>query len=216
MSEKERSNPVEERAGDAGASEPFFKRWARLKADNEAQAKQDPVLAPVAEPAAEEPAEDPHAADEAEAPPPGDEDMPPLESLGEDSDYSSFLSPRVSAALRKQALRKLFRSPKFNVISELDEYIEDFRNFPPLGDVVTADMKHAASVLLRKQLEAEEAAAIANAEEPGAASEPEPDSAEREAPRQASAADDGGAIAADDADTPDRKHDSSEDPERDA
>lgn len=215
MIEKERSNPVEERAGEAGAGEPFFKRWSRLKADNEAQAKQGQVPAPAAEAPAEKPAEDPHAADEAAALPPGDEDMPPLESLGEDSDYSGFLSPRVSATLRKQALRKLFRSPKFNVISELDDYIDDFRNFPALGDLVTSDMKHAAAVLLKKQLEAEEAAANANAKAPGAV--PEPDSPEREAPRQEeSAAEDGAATVAGAADPPDPKHDSSEDPERDA
>ena len=37
-----------------------------------------------------------------------DADMPPLESLGEESDYSGFLSPEVSEALRKKALRKMF------------------------------------------------------------------------------------------------------------
>lgn len=214
MSEKERSTPVEERADEAGASEPFFKRWARLKADSEGQPRQSPALAPAEEPAAEEPAEDARAGEEAEALPPGDDDMPPLESLGEDSDYSSFLSPRVSAALRKQALRKLFRSPKFNVISELDDYIDDFRNFPPLGDMVTADMKHAAAVLLKKQLEAEEAAAAekaAKADERGA----EAESAEH-GPPQPAEPEDAVASAADAADTQDKTQNLSEDPERDA
>jgi len=214
MDEKKRSTPVDERAGEAGASEPFFKRWARLKADSATEEKQSPVPVPAEEPDAEESREGAREAGEAEALPPGDEDMPPLESLGEDSDYSSFLSPRVSAELRKQALRKLFRSPKFNVISELDDYIDDFRNFPALGDLVTSDMKHAAAVLLKKQLEAEEAAAkAAKADEPGAA--PGTDSPARESPDTA-APEDGSARTADAADSQDKTQDPSEDPERDA
>jgi hypothetical protein len=216
MSEKERSTPVEQRTGEAGASEPFFKRWARRKADSEAQAKQGAVPAPAEESAAEDPAEDSRAAGEAEALPPGDEDMPPLESLGEDSDYSSFLSPRVSAALRKQALRKLFRSPKFNVISELDDYIDDYRNFPALGDLVTSDMKHAAAVLLKKQLEAEEAAAAekaARVDDQGGALEAE--SSEHESPHPATPQD-GAAEVAGASETPDETQNLNEDPERDA
>jgi hypothetical protein len=48
----------------------------------------------------------------------------------------------VDAALRKRALRKLFSSPKFNVFDGLDTYRDDFTSFPPLGEVVTADMRH--------------------------------------------------------------------------
>ena len=44
-----------------------------------------------------------------------DEDMPPLESLDEGSNYSGFLSPGVSEGLRRRALRKLFMSATFNV-----------------------------------------------------------------------------------------------------
>ena len=44
-------------------------------------------------------------------PPPGDADMPPLQSLGPESDYSGFMSPGVSEELRRLALRKLFHSP---------------------------------------------------------------------------------------------------------
>lgn len=71
-----------------------------------------------------------------------DADMPSLESLGDDSDYSGFLSPRVSEALRNQALRKLFHSTVFNVCDGLDDYDEDFTSFEKLGDIITADMKH--------------------------------------------------------------------------
>lgn len=143
------------------ADEPFLKRWSRLKAESTTTA---PPEAPAPVPARPTAHSD-EKGTEPEPLPPGDEDMPPLDSLDENSDFSGFLSPRVSAALRKQALRKLFRSPKFNVISELDDYIDDYRNFPALGDIVTSDMKHAAAEFLKRQLEAgePEAAAVAEA-----------------------------------------------------
>ena len=79
-----------------------------------------------------------------------DEDMPPIESLTDDADYSGFLSAGVSDVLRRQALRRLFSSPKFNVIDGLDDFAEDYTQFAPLGDVVTADMKHRMERLLDK------------------------------------------------------------------
>ena len=75
-----------------------------------------------------------------------DEDMPSLESLDDDSDYSGFLSPGVSERLRRRALRKLFTSAVFNVPDGLDDYDDDFRSFEALGDIVTSDMRHQAEV----------------------------------------------------------------------
>lgn len=80
-----------------------------------------------------------------------DADMPALEALGEDDDYSGFLSPGVSEPLRLKALRKLFTSAKFNVTDGLDDYAEDFTKFEPLGDIITSDMRH------RIEMEAERA-----------------------------------------------------------
>lgn len=71
-----------------------------------------------------------------------DADMPPLDSLGPDSDYSGFLSRGVSRSLRRQALRRLFSSPHLNVVDGLDDYAEDFTGLAPLGDVVTAEMRY--------------------------------------------------------------------------
>ncbi len=71
-----------------------------------------------------------------------DDDMPDIDSLDDDSDYAGFLSPGVSEALRKQALRRMFRSAAFNVCDGLDDYDEDFTSFEKLGDIITADMRH--------------------------------------------------------------------------
>ena len=81
--------------------------------------------------------------------------MPPLESLGPDSDYSGFLSRGVSEALRRKALARLFRSPAYNVVDGLDDYAEDFTKFAPLGDIVTADMRHQLEQRLKRLADAE-------------------------------------------------------------
>ena len=88
-----------------------------------------------------------------------DEDMPPIESLTEHSDFSGFLSPGVSEGLRKMALRKLFNSATFNIRDGLDDYDDDFRNFAALGDLITCDMKHQMELAEERKRRAAEAEA---------------------------------------------------------
>ncbi len=71
-----------------------------------------------------------------------DKDMPPLDSLTEESEFSGFLSPGVSEELRCLALHKLFHGPVFNVRDGLDDYDDDFTSFVRLGDLITTDMCH--------------------------------------------------------------------------
>jgi hypothetical protein len=82
-----------------------------------------------------------------------DADMPPIESLTENSDYSGFLSPKVSETLRKQALRKLFSSPRFNFRDGLDDYDGIYTEFEKLGDIITADMRHQLEMESRRRLQ---------------------------------------------------------------
>ena len=93
-----------------------------------------------------------------------DADMPDVESLTEESDFSPFMSPGVSDELRNLALRKLFRAPVFNIRDGLDEYDDDFTTFEKLGDIVTSDMKHQIEMQqqkLREQLAQEGESATA-------------------------------------------------------
>ena len=83
-----------------------------------------------------------------------DADMPALETLGEDSDYSGFLSPEVSEALRKKALRKMFHLATYNITDGLDDYDEDFTIYEPLGDMITADMRHQTELQAERAREA--------------------------------------------------------------
>ncbi len=70
-----------------------------------------------------------------------DADMPPIETLDENSDYSAFLSPKVSEGLRRLALRKLFHLPQFNITDGLNDYDEDYTNLTELGGIVTHEMR---------------------------------------------------------------------------
>ena len=96
-----------------------------------------------------------------------DADMPALETLHDDSDYSGFLSPEVSDKLREVALRKLFHGKAFNIVDGLDDYDDDFITALPLGDIVTADMRHQAEIKLEKEKAAllEESQHVGTAEE---------------------------------------------------
>ena len=128
--------------------EPVLQRWSRLKA----QARATEQIQ--AQPATSTPPTAPPATSEA-APPaePPRLELPDLDLLGQDSDYSAFLAPGVDLSLRRRALRKLFASPKFNVFDGLDTYRDDFTSFPALGDIVTVDMQHQVERLARKALE---------------------------------------------------------------
>ncbi len=120
-----------------------------------------------------------------------DADMPPIESLNEDSDYSPFMSPGVSDSLRRLALRKMFLSSKYNFTDGLDDYADDFTKFAPLGNIITADMRHQMEMQAQRakeKLEEEaraamdEAPSAEGAESESAAAEPsagEPAEAER-------------------------------------
>ncbi len=86
-----------------------------------------------------------------------DADMPDLETLGEDSDYSGFMSSNVSEALRKIALQTLFHGKSYNIRDGLDEYDGDYTSFEKLDpSVITADMRHLMEVEAEKLLAKEE------------------------------------------------------------
>lgn len=123
--------------------ERFLSRWSRLKRE---------ANLPSAEESEEEPAQEGDARAMLT-----DADMPPLESLDENADYSGFLSPKVSDGLRQLALQKLFRSASFNVCDGLDDYAEDFTTFEKLGDIMTADLRFRLEQEARRRLAQEEA-----------------------------------------------------------
>ena len=84
-----------------------------------------------------------------------DADMPPIETLDSESDFSMFMSSGVTDKLRNLALKQLFKAPLFNIRDGLDEYDEDYTFFEKLGDTVTCDMKHQMEMEALKKEAAE-------------------------------------------------------------
>lgn len=69
-------------------------------------------------------------------------DLPPIESLNKDSDFTPFLAQNVPEFLKRQAYRVLWRSdPFFNFRDGLDDYDEDLRLFKLIGEAVSGTKK---------------------------------------------------------------------------
>ena len=113
--------------------EKFLSRWSRLKQEAREQPDQ-------AEPV---PPEAPSPADPRSRPP----ELPPVESLGAESDFRPFLHPSVDEDLRRLALKKLFADPRFNVIDAMDIDIDDYSKLEPLAPAVAATLKQAQRIL---------------------------------------------------------------------
>jgi hypothetical protein len=119
-------------ASDAKTPDGFsLRRWSRRKheAAREALAKESPAPVP---PAPEAPAATglpANAAPRSDTVPP---ELPPVESLTPESDFTAFMQPNVDAGLRREALKKLFADPHFNVMDGLDVYIDDYTKPDPI------------------------------------------------------------------------------------
>jgi hypothetical protein len=107
-------------------SDGFLSRWSRLKSE----AKAEPDAPPA--PALPEP-------EEAAPPPPPD--LPPVESLTKDSDFSAFLQAGVPEELKKAALAKLWTTdPLFSQPEVFDLHMEDY-SFPTMPEMVKTAWK---------------------------------------------------------------------------
>lgn len=114
-------------------AEDFLRRWSRLKHER----------------AAEAPAEKPVA----EANPAGNEELPPIEKLTPDSDFTGFMQPKVEDALRRAALKTLFRDPHFNIPDPFEPYSRDFTIEDPIPPEMLATLHQAKTLLFDKQHE---------------------------------------------------------------
>lgn len=138
---------------------PFLDRWSRRKSESEQP--ESP----------EAPTRDSSSAEPEPAAELTDADLPLPESLGEDGDYAAFLAPGISDALRRRALRRLFTQSRFNGMDGLDDYADDFSGFPPLGDLVTREMRRLLD-LERSGMEPEGEKPAADPAEPAERTDP--------------------------------------------
>ncbi len=153
ISEQDPPHPSED-------GESFLQRWSRRKhraARSEQQAETaqsgrtpDETAADMALAPAEIGSDSEASATESPEPePPGDEDMPPLDSIDQGGSVRDFFSPNVSRKLRGAALKRLFSQPEFSAPDLLEEYAGDYSKPTPLGDTVTAEMRYRAEQALK-------------------------------------------------------------------
>jgi hypothetical protein len=129
----------------------FLSRWSRRKQEarrappGEAPPAADPSPPPgdeaVAEGPAQAPAPDPDAITEEEL-----AALPPVESIGPDTDIAGFLRKGVPAALRKAALRRVWAADPMirDYVNEAREYAYDWNTpggVPGFGSIEPGEVK---------------------------------------------------------------------------
>lgn len=114
------------------SDESRLSRWSRRKAETRAgrggaapELREDGAAPELREENADLPVDAAKPGETAqETPPP---DLPDIDTLTAESDFTAFMKEGVPKALRRQALRKLWASdPVFNVIDGMEEYGEDY------------------------------------------------------------------------------------------
>lgn len=123
------------------SDEPFLSRWSRRKLDAKAA---PPPPAPV---------EDKTPEPEPPSPPPPD--LPPVESLTKDSDFSAYLKAGVPQEMKQAALQKLWQSdPALMAPEVMDLHMGDYAS--PVGEMVKTAWRLGKGVLDAAELAAEE------------------------------------------------------------
>jgi len=110
----------------------FLRRWSRRKQAAEAQAKAPAPKAASAEPAPK---------------------LPSIDSLTFESDFKAFMHAKVEESVKRAALKKLFADPRFNVIDQMDIYIDDYTNLETIPQEMLEKLKHARATLFGRQEE---------------------------------------------------------------
>lgn len=122
----------------------FLSRWSRRKH----AARRGDAVESAPRPATPEPAAvPPPVADVPSAPPQdptGAAALPAVESLTPESDFTPFMKPEVDGDLRRDALKSLFKDPRFNVMDGLDVYIDDYSKPDPIPEGWLARMNQVA------------------------------------------------------------------------
>ena len=114
----------------AEEKEAFLSRWSRRKLEQPVEKKT-----------------------ELEAPAPV---LPPVEDLTPESDFSGFMSPKVTDELRRLALKKLFSDPHFNIPDPYEPFSGDWTVSEPITPQLLATLNQTRTVLFTEQEKEEE------------------------------------------------------------
>ena len=116
-------------------SEKFLSRWSRRKqAEPEIREREDSRVSD--ELAIERGVTPPQPAPVQSIP----ADLPAVETLTADADFSRFMRADVPAATRNAAMKKLFGDPHFNLMDGLDIYIDDYSKADPIPLAMLKDL----------------------------------------------------------------------------
>ena len=129
----------------AGAERLSLSRWSRRKREARLVSSADSEVAtppiPPAAPSVAAPAATSTGA-------PVASELPGVDSLGFDADFTAFLRPEVDEKLKRAALKQLFRDPRFNLMDGLDVYIDDYTKADPIApDVLQGLLQRGFSTL---------------------------------------------------------------------
>src|SRR5688500_4345129 len=116
----------------------FLTRWSRLKHKSAAEQSSPPATSAQAKP-----------------------DLPPVDSLTFESDFTAYLTANVEESVKRAALKKLLHDPRFNVMDGLDTYIDDYTKNEGISEEMLKTLDHARSTLFPPQPQAEESAQAA-------------------------------------------------------
>ncbi len=125
----------------AADKENFLSRWSRTKTEQRQSAEKEKSV--------------PQKAGSSERAP----ELPPVEGLTADSEFSSFMHPKVSDALRRAALKKLFADPHFNMPDPFEPFSGDWTVGEPIPEAMLATLNQARTLLFQdkeKQTEEEQ------------------------------------------------------------
>ena len=106
---------------------------------------------------------------DADALPPAKPELPPIDSLTHESDFTGFMAKEVDPGLRNQAMKKLFTNPhyQFEQMDKLDIYIDDYSKPDPIPPEMLRSMYQSKSLFLfddEEKVDTKEKAALTAAE----------------------------------------------------
>lgn len=138
-------------------SDSFFSRWSRQKslqrdldrARDQATNKPAPVEA--ARPVSTSHGDDTKPLAAGDIADQADQPMPTLEdtaSLEVGANVSRFLRDGVSEAVKGAALKKLFADPAYNVISDMDDYVEDYSKMATMTQLEVRKLQQSKDLYL--------------------------------------------------------------------
>jgi hypothetical protein len=108
----------------AQEKENFLDRWSRLKREQEEKTV-------------------PQKTESQDKPP----ELPPVDKLTPDSEFSGFMHPKVEDALRRVALKKRFSDPHFNTPDPYEAYSGDWTVGEAIPDEMLATLNQARTLL---------------------------------------------------------------------